>query len=100
MWKKKLYVKDNLSPFTLSRTKVDLFFDCQRCFYLDQRFGVRRPHGTPLVINNTIVERIKNRLNKLRENQTTIPEGIKINRTFVPIQNDKIVHLRNSFSVL
>ena len=66
MWKKKLYVKNNLSPFGISRSKIDLFFDCKRCFYLDQRFGIKRPHGTALVINNFVVNNFKTILNKYR----------------------------------
>ena len=55
MWKKKVYIKNNLTPFSINRTKIDLFFDCSRCFYLDQKHGIKKPHGTPLVINNFVV---------------------------------------------
>ena len=56
MFKKKIYIEGSRIPFKLSRTKIDLYFECKRCFYLDQKFGIRRPHGAPLVINNKIVE--------------------------------------------
>ena len=55
MFKRRLYIKNNLDPFPISRTKIDLFFECKRCFYLDLKFGIKRPHGTPLVINNRII---------------------------------------------
>ena len=59
MWKKNLYIKNNITPFGISRSKIDLIFDCKRCFYLDQKFGIKRPHGTSLVINNFIVNNFK-----------------------------------------
>ena len=34
--------------FKLSRSKIDLFLNCPRCFYYDRRLGVGRPPGFPL----------------------------------------------------
>ena len=56
MFKRRIYIENNLDPFPISRTKIDLFFECRRCFYLDLKFGIKRPHGTPLVINNRIID--------------------------------------------
>lgn len=84
MWKKKLYVKNNLSPFGISRSKIDLFFDCKRCFYLDQRFGIKRPHGTALVINNFVVNNFKTILNKYRQSQSILPESSLIGKKLIP----------------
>jgi len=41
-------------PFRLSRSKVDLFMLCPRCFYLDQRLGVSRPKSFPFNLNNAV----------------------------------------------
>ena len=59
MFKKKTYSNKSSVPFKLSRTKIDLYFECKRCFFLDQKHGIRRPHGTPLVLNNKIVDDFK-----------------------------------------
>ena len=64
MWKKKIYIKNNISPFPLSRTKIDLFLECRKCFYNEMVKGVRRPHGPPMALNNAIVFVIKNDLEK------------------------------------
>ena len=91
MFKKNLYIKDNLSPFKISRTKVDLFFDCQRCFYLDQRLGIKRPHGTPLVINNLIVNKFKKSINKLRESKSIIPSSEQLESDgFIPFLDESL----------
>ena len=34
------------TPFALSRSKLDLFLECPRCFHLDRRLGVGRPSAT------------------------------------------------------
>ena len=60
MFRKNIYVKNNLSPFKISRTKIDLFFDCKRCFYFDKKLGIKRPHVTALDINIHIVNKFKN----------------------------------------
>jgi hypothetical protein len=38
-------------PFALSRSKVELFLACPRCFYLDRRRGIARPQGPPFNLN-------------------------------------------------
>ena len=94
MWKKKLYIKNNLTPFSLNRSKIDLYFDCSRCFYLDQKYGIKRPHGTPLVINNFVVNHFKNILNNFRVNQKVFPESIKINKNLIP-SNTELLEVWN-----
>lgn len=91
MFKKNLYVKNNLSPFKISRTKIDLFFDCKRCFYLDQRLGIKRPHGTPLIINNLIVKKFKTNIQKLRETKSVVPssDNLLLNG-FIPYLNENL----------
>jgi len=44
---KKLFDPSSGKPFALSRTKVALFQECPRCFYLDRRRGIARPAGFP-----------------------------------------------------
>lgn len=46
-------------PFRLSRSKIELFLECPRCFYLDQRLSVRRPDTYPLTLNNAVDELLK-----------------------------------------
>lgn len=97
MWKKKLYINNNLNPFSLSRSKIDLYFDCNRCFYLDQKFGIKRPHGTPLVINNFVVKHFKNILNKYRRNQRVFPDSLKINKKLIPSNNENLENWNHPF---
>ena len=90
MFKKQVYIKNSLKPFKLSRTKIDLYFDCQRCFFIDQKYGIRRPHGTPLVINNRFVEKLKIELNECREEQKCHPEILNLNRNYIPLKHQNL----------
>lgn len=38
----------------LSRSKIDLFLECSRCFYLDNKLGVKRVPGFPFSINSAV----------------------------------------------
>lgn len=38
----------------LSRSKIDLFLECPRCFYLDNKLGVRRVPGFPFTLNSAV----------------------------------------------
>jgi len=98
MFRKNIYVKNNLSPFKISRAKIDLFFDCKKCFYVDQKYGIKRPHGAALVINNHIVNKFKKNLGVLRSTKTTIPETTLISETgFTALDHQKINHWTDPF---
>ncbi len=43
----------------LSRSKLDLFMECQLCFYLDNRLGVSRPRGPSFTLNIAVDELLK-----------------------------------------
>ncbi|TSC92492.1 MAG: hypothetical protein CEN89_671 [Candidatus Berkelbacteria bacterium Licking1014_7] len=47
------------NPFRLSRSKVDLFLNCPRCFYLDRRLGIPPPPGYPFTLNTAVDELLK-----------------------------------------
>lgn len=46
-----LYDQGSLEPYRLSRSKIELFFQCSRCLYLDRRLGIGRPSGPPFTLN-------------------------------------------------
>lgn len=55
-----LYDPASKSPFRLSRSKIDLFIKCPRCFYLDRRLGVGQPPSFPLSLNSAVDTLLKN----------------------------------------
>ena len=97
MWKKKVYISDSAQPFRLNRTKIDLFFDCERCFVLDQKFGIKRPFGTPLVMNNKIVNTLKNELDICREKKQIHPQVLENNLNYIPNTFELLNDWKNPF---
>ena len=98
MFKKNIYDNKTKKPFKISRTKIDLFLIARDAF-LDQKFGIRRPHGTPLVINNKIINNFKQELKECRDQKKVHPKIFKLNRNFIPlkkIQNflNGVTHLK------
>lgn len=51
---RKLFDPASPTPFALSRSKVDLYVECPRCFYLDRRLGIARPPGFPFNLNSAV----------------------------------------------
>ncbi|HLC89517.1 MAG TPA: PD-(D/E)XK nuclease family protein [Patescibacteria group bacterium] len=49
-----LFDPKSLFPFKLSRSKIDLFLNCPRCFYLDRRMGIGQPPGYPFSLNSAV----------------------------------------------
>jgi len=54
-----LYSSGSEKPYKLSRSKVDLFLTCPRCFYIDRKLGVGQPPGYPFNINSAVDELLK-----------------------------------------
>lgn len=49
-----IYNPKTREPFRLSRSRIDLFLNCPRCFYIDRRLGVDRPPGFPFNLNSAV----------------------------------------------
>lgn len=52
--KRGVYDPKSKEPYKLSRSKLELFVDCPKCFYLDRRFGIGRPGGMTFTLNNAV----------------------------------------------
>ena len=63
-----LFDPNSEKPFKLSRSKIDLFWECPRCFYFDRRLGVGRPPGFPFALNSAVDHLLK--LAKIAEQST------------------------------
>lgn len=57
------------SPFLISRSKIDMFYECPRCFYLDRRLKVKRPSMPGFSLNSAVDALLKNEFDLLRKEQ-------------------------------
>lgn len=51
----------------LSRSKIDLFLECPRCFYLDNKLGTARPRGPAFTLNVAVDALFKKEFDVHRE---------------------------------
>ena len=65
---KKLLFDPNLSePMPLSRSKIDLFLKCPKCFYLDRKLGISQPSGAPFTLNMAVDTLLKKEFDVYRQ---------------------------------
>jgi len=82
-----LYDPKSSSPFTLSRSKIENFSKCPRCFYLDRRLGIDQPPMPSFSLNDAVDVLMKKEFDILRQSQQkhALAEKYKINA--VPFQH-------------
>ncbi len=92
-----LYDPSSLAPFKLSRSKIDLFLNCPRCFYIDRRLGVDRPPGFPFSLNSAVDKLLKKEFDIHRAEKTAHPlmQAYKIDA--IPFQHEEMDVWRNPF---
>ena len=54
---------------SFSRTKIELFHQCPKCFYLDTKLGVSHPPSFPFSINNAVDALLKKEFDYYRRKQ-------------------------------
>lgn len=84
-------------PFKLSRSKVDLFISCPRCFYLDRRLGVGQPPGYPFNLNSAVDHLLKKEFDVHRAGATPHPLMKAYGLDAVPFQHKDMDIWRENF---
>jgi len=82
----------------LSRSKLELFLDCPRCFWLDMKKGLKRPSPAPYTINSAIDGLLKQEFDVHREEGTAHYIIKKYNIEAIPYKCDKIDAWRHNFT--
>jgi CRISPR/Cas system-associated exonuclease Cas4 (RecB family) len=67
------YQPGQVAAFKVSRSKIELFMQCPRCFWLDVRLKISRPSSPPFNINKTIDELFKKEFDVHRKAGTPHP---------------------------
>ena len=103
-----LYYKPNRKPdwnyggprWRLSRSKIALFGECARCFYLDNKLGVARPPGFPFNLNSAVDALFKKEFDTHRAAGTAHPLMIEYSIDAVPFQHINMDVWRENFKGL
>ena len=81
----------------LSRSKIDLFVECRRCFYLDNKLGTARPPGYPFNLNSAVDKLLKKEFDIHRAAQSTHPLVKAYGLDLVPFQDARMDVWRENF---
>ncbi len=93
-----LYVAKSKQAFKLSRSKIDLFLNCPRCFYYDRKLGVSRPPGFPFALNSAVDTLLKQEFDVYRLKGTKHPLIEKYGIDAVPISHENLERWRHNFT--
>ena len=95
-YKSKTFDPNSSETFRLSRSKIDLFVECQRCFYMDRRLGVGRPPGFPFNLNNAVDTLLKKEFDIHRAKGTRHPLVKEYGIYAVPFEHEKMEEWRDA----
>jgi hypothetical protein len=85
------------TTFKISRSKIDLFLECELCFYLDRRLGISRPAGFPFNLNSAVDHLLKKEFDVHRAEGTAHPLMEKYHIDAVPFQHESMNEWRENF---
>jgi len=92
-----LYENKTGKAFKMSRSKIDLFIQCQRCFYLDRVLGIGRPPGFPFSLNSAVDKLLKKEFDIHRAEHTTHPLMKAYGLDAIPFKHPKMNEWRENF---
>lgn len=92
-----LYQGDDLKPFRLSRSKIEMFLKCPRCFYLDRKLGVGLPSMPGFSLNSAVDELLKKEFDLLREAGQAHGLMRQYGIDAIPLQHPEIEKWRENF---
>lgn len=83
-------------PFKISRSKLDTFIECQRCSFLDLKFGVKRPSMPAFTLNNAVDELLKREFDIHREKKSQHPLLATYGLDAVPLDDERMGEWRDA----
>lgn len=85
-------------PIVLSRSKIDLFLECPRCFYLDKKLGIRRPGMPGFALNSAVDTLLKKEFDLLRKKKEKHQLMIKYQIDAIPYDHPDLFIWRDDIN--
>jgi hypothetical protein len=92
-----VYNPKSKQPFKLSRSKIDMFIQCPRCFYIDRRLGIPRPSMPGFTLNVAVDALLKNEFDILRKKGEAHALMQKYGIKAIPFAHPDMDTWRNNF---
>ena len=90
------YKPGQTAAFKLSRSKIDLFMQCPRCFWLEARKEIKRPSSPPFLINTAIDTLLKIEFDTYRAKSEQHPWQIEFKVNAKPFAHDDMDRWRDA----
>lgn len=91
-----LFDPESEAPYRISRSGIDLFLQCPRCFYLDKRLGTARVPMMPFNLNSAVDELLKREFDINRAAGTAHALMLKHGIDAVPFAHPKMDEWREA----
>lgn len=85
------------SAYKISRSKIDLFIQCSRCFWLDARLKISRPKGPPFTLNSAVDHLLKLEFDALRKAGKQHPLQVQYGIDAKPCSHEMLDTWRENF---
>lgn len=85
------------SKWKLSRSKIDLFMECPRCFFIDNKLGVSRPRGPAFTLNIAVDALLKKEFDFHRKEGSAHPLMEEYKVDAIPYENKLMDTWRENF---
>ena len=93
-----LFNPRSTEPYKISRSGLELFHDCPRCFYFDKRLGLPRPPGFPFNLNSAVDKLLKREFDAYRERKSPHPLMTQAGIDAVPYAHPDLEKWRSNFT--
>jgi RecB family exonuclease len=77
-------------PYKLSRSKIEAYVSCPRCFYLDRKCGTKQPPMFPYTLNTAVDTLLKREFDQYRIAQKPHPYLIEHNIDAIPFAHAEL----------
>lgn len=95
-WERGRFDPKSKEPYTISRSKVERFTECARCFWMEARFGIGRPDMPSFTLNNAVDELFKREFDIRRKDGKAHPIMEQYGVDAVPFQHEQIEEWRDA----
>ena len=92
-----LYDPKSKDPFKLSRSKIENFMKCPKCFYLDRKLGIGQPGGFPFNLNTAVDTLLKKEFDIHRAKHVAHPLMKAYGLEAIPFEHKMMDEWRENF---
>lgn len=92
-----IYNNSITKPYRISRSKIELFTECPRCFWLETTKGIKRPSTPPFLINSAVDTLLKKEFDTYRSKGEQHPLQVSFKIDAKPYQHVELDTWRENF---